>query len=176
MDRLGATLEGMNMLRLITATVTCFLALSAYAQWQWIDKDGHRVFSDLPPPPSVPDKNILKRPRGGSTAAPASAAPTLAPAAAGEAPPTAPAGADKSLEEKKKKAEAAEEAKRKEQEQRNAQQRADTCIRAQQAKASLDAGGRLSHTNARGEREFMDESAIAAEQQRVQGIINESCR
>jgi hypothetical protein len=32
------------------------------AQWQWIDKDGRKVYSDRSPPSDIQEKNILKRP------------------------------------------------------------------------------------------------------------------
>ena len=160
----------MKLLRPVLCIAACLFALGASAQWQWVDKDGRRVFSDLPPPTDIPDKNILKRPgRRGPGSVPAAAAAPAESAAA-------PAGVDKNLNEKKQQAEAAEAAKRKAQEERNAQIRADNCARAQQAKAGVDAGGRMTRVNERGEREFMDEAAIAAESQRLQGLINENCR
>ena len=30
------------------------VSLVAAAQWQWLDKDGHKVFSDRAPPPETP--------------------------------------------------------------------------------------------------------------------------
>ncbi|MEK9952913.1 MAG: hypothetical protein VW687_12250 [Curvibacter sp.] len=92
------------------------------------------------------------------------------------AQPPAPAGVDKSLQDKRKQAEDAEAAKRKAEEERNARIRAENCSRAQQAKAGVDSGARMARINERGEREFMDEAALAAESQRLQGIINENCR
>lgn len=160
----------MKLFRPLLCMAVCLYALSASAQWQWIDKDGRRVFSDMPPPSSVPEKDILKRPGG--------RAPGTAPAAA-PAPVAAPApatGLDRALDDKKKQAEAAEAARRKAEEERSARARADNCARAQQAKAGLDAGARMTRTNERGEREFMDEGAIAAESQRLQGLIDENCR
>lgn len=159
----------MKLLRPLLCVAACLYALTASAQWQWLDKDGHRVFSDRPPPTDVPDKNILKRPGArGAAAVPAAPAETAAPAA--------PAGVDKSLDEKKKQAETAEAAKRKAEEDRNARIRAENCARAQQAKAGLDMGGRMTRINEKGEREFMDDAAIAAESQRLQGLISENCR
>jgi hypothetical protein len=162
----------MNLLRPLILAAACLCALTANAQWQWVDKDGHKVFSDLPPPADVPDRNILKRPGGRGSAAMSGA--STAPAET--APQGAAAGVDKGLAEKKKQAEAAEATKRKADEDRNAQIRAENCARAQQAKAGLDTGGRMARLNERGEREFMDESAIAAEQQRLQTLIYENCR
>src|SRR5690242_2612421 len=49
----------------------------AQAQWKWRDKNGQTQYSDLPPPPNVPEQDILSRPQGGarrSLAAPAAAA------------------------------------------------------------------------------------------------------
>ena len=89
----------------------------ASAQWQWIDKDGHKVFSDRAPPTDIPDKNILKRPGSRAPVVPLSdaVADSEAPAGATSAPvPVKSAGGlDKELEAKKKKAQEAEAAKRK---------------------------------------------------------------
>jgi predicted component of type VI protein secretion system len=162
----------MNKFRSLIVLAVCCLAFSASAQWQWLDKDGRRVFSDRPPPADVPEKNILKRPGSRGSFAPSPAA-APAPAGAAAAPQT---GVDKSLEEKRKQAEAAEAAKRKEEEERSARIRAENCSRAQQAKVGVDSGVRMARINEKGEREFMDEAGIAAESQRLQTIINENCR
>lgn len=163
----------MNMIRPFIVLAACLYALTASAQWQWLDEDGRKVFSDRPPPAHVPDKNILKRPGSRSSALPAPAAPS-APAPAAAAAPQA--GVDKSLQEKRKQAEAAEAAKRKEEEERNARIRAENCSRAQQAKTGIDSGARIARINEKGEREFLDEGGLAAESQRLQTIINENCR
>jgi hypothetical protein len=164
----------MKIIRLLIGTAACLLALAASAQWQWLDNDGHRVFSDRAPPSDIPEKNILKRPGGRSsfTAAPAPAPVADTPAAA----TPASGSVDKVLQEKKKQAEAAEAAKRKVEEERIARAMAENCARARQAKAGLDAGGRMSRINEQGEREFFDDAARAAEGERLQGIINENCK
>ncbi|MDZ4075937.1 MAG: DUF4124 domain-containing protein [Hylemonella sp.] len=161
----------MKPIRPLICLALCLYALTASAQWQWMDKDGRKVFSDRAPPSDIPEKNILKRPGSrGSTPTPA-VAPAAAPGVA-----AAPAGIDKSLQEKKKQVEDAEVAKRKADEERNARAMADTCSRTQQAKSGLDSGARMARTNEKGEREFMDEAARAAEGERLQGIINENCK
>lgn len=157
----------MKSLRTLLFAAACLAAFAASAQWQWVDKNGKRVFSDMPPPADVPEKNILKRP--GARSAPAAATDSAA------APAPAAGGIDKALEERRRQAESAEAAKRKAEEERIARQRAENCAKAQQAKAALDSGGRVTRMNERGEREFLDESAIAAEQQRLQAMINENC-
>ena len=158
-------------------------SLTAAAQYQWIDKNGSRVYSDVAPPADIPAKNILKQPRGSSLTAPVAAAPAQAAPAAGvasaaSAPASGPAtaGVDKALEEKKKQAEAAEAAKKKAEEQKLAQARAENCKRAREGKATLDSGVRMARTNDKGEREVLDDAQRAAELKRINGIIQSDCK
>ena len=156
---------------LVTLLVT--FGAGASAQWQWLDKDGRKVFSDRAPGGDIPEKNILKRPGG---AKPAAASPATASAEAAPALPASKAGGDKALEAKKKQAEEAEAAKRKAEEERVAKAKAENCTRAKQAKGAFDTGVRISRTTATGEREVMDDAARAAEGQRIQGIIDSDCK
>jgi hypothetical protein len=152
-------------------------SLTAAAQYQWIDKNGSRVYSDVAPPADVPAKNILKQPRGSTATAPRTeaAAPVAAPAASAASGP-ATAGVDKALEEKKKQAEAAEAAKKKAEEQKVAQARAENCKRARSSKASLESGMRMARTNDKGEREILDDNQRAAEAKRIDEIIKSDCK
>jgi len=165
----------------------CLLPALACAQWQWVDKDGRRVFSDQPPPADVPTSKILRQPgarapQAASTtpattpAAPTAAAATAAAPASQSAAAPKVSGQDKALLEKKKQAEAAEAAKRKEEEEKIAAARADNCERSRSAKASFDSGLRIVRTNEKGEREFLDDKQRAAEVQRLEGLIARDCR
>jgi len=152
------------------------------AQWQWLDKDGRKVFSDRAPPPGIPDKNILKRP-GGASVTPTLAnqdnadptPSTLAPAQVATSAPKI-SGVDKELADKKKKAEQEEAAKRKAEDDKLAKAKADNCIRAKQAKASYDSGVRLARVNKQGEREIIDDVTRASEVQRIQTVIDADCK
>jgi len=162
----------MNAARLsaLAALVLFALPMTVFAQWQWLDKDGRKVFSDRPPPTDVPDQRILKRPG----AAPAlNAAPAADPVAAA---PAKPAGQDRELEARKQQAEAAEAAKRKAEEDRLAQTRADNCLRARQSQNTMNAGLGLVRMDAQGQPVVLDDNARAAEQQRVQSVIASDCR
>jgi hypothetical protein len=155
------------------------LCLPAFAQWQWIDKDGRKVFSDRAPPPDIQDKNILKRPGGRVPAVtmPADIVDDAAlPPVAGSAPAAKPSGLDKELEARKKQALEAEQAKRKVEEERATKARIENCARAKQAKVTFDSGVRVGRVNAAGEREIMDDAARAEEMKRIQGIIARDCR
>ncbi len=161
------------------AVLLSLFSIGAAAQWQWVDKDGRKVFSDRPPPPDIADKNILKRPKN----SPAPVAPAVAPDAA--APATAPApGAssakpselERKLEEKKKQVEKEAAAKKKADEERIAAARADNCKRARQSLAAFQSGLRITRMNDKGEKEFVDDAERAAETKRLQGIVDQDCR
>ncbi|VTU28649.1 DUF4124 domain-containing protein [Variovorax sp. PBL-E5] len=169
----------MKIAHLLVLGVACCLPLAASAQWQWLDKDNKNVFSDQAPPPEVPDKNILRRPTGLTPRvrfSTAPAAPDAAASAASAASPAKPSGVDKDLAEKARKAEEAEKAQKAAEAQKVVQAKAENCTRARQGKATFDSGMRVARLNAQGEREIMDDSARAAEQQRLQSVIDSDCK
>lgn len=166
----------MKLAPILLAACALTLSLPALAQYQWIDKDGRRVFSDRPPPADVPARNILSRPRAAAETLPlpAPAASAAAPAGAAANPPNA--GIDKALEEKKKQAEAAAVAKHKDDEAKQAAMRADNCQRARNARSTLASGMRMSRVDASGERRVLDDADRAAELKRVNEIIRANCK
>ena len=169
----------MKLLRVISCAAALLPAL-ACAQWQWIDRDGHKVFSDRSPPVDIPAKNILKQPGGkpapvpAEAEAPADAAADAAAKAAAQ-PKTAAnlpkiSGKDKALEDKKKQAEDEAAAKKKAEEEKLAQGKAENCERTRRALLSVTSGARLRVPNAKGEMEFMSDEQRGAETMRLQGI------
>ena len=172
------TLRMKTLQKLLMVALTG-LSLTVTAQWQWIDKDGHKVFSDRAPPPDILEKNIVKRPgnRVPAVSMPAEVVEEAAlPAVAGSAPAGKPSGLDKELEARKKQALDAEQAKRKLAEEQATKTKIENCARAKQAKVTFDSGIRVGRVNAAGEREIMDEAARAEEVKRIQGIIARDCR
>lgn len=167
----------MKLLKLLLTLTLATASLGVFAQWQWIDKDGRKIYSDRGPGADIPEKNILKRPAGapvGASPAPGEAAPAMT---QDLAPKTAKdSGTDKTLEAKKKQAEAAEAAKRKSEDERIARARSENCQLAKQAKATLDSGVRIARNNAAGEREFLDDAARAAESKRLQSVMDSDCK
>ena len=155
---------------LIAAIACC--SVPAMAQWQWIDGQGQKVFSDRAPPADIPAKNILRQPGGGSAkTVTAEAAP--APAAAPK--PAAEQGVDKGLQEQKRKQEALDAEKAQADKAKREQQRQENCNRAKQAKGTLNSGRLLSSVNAKGERGFMDEATRDAETKRADDVISSDC-
>lgn len=176
----------MKFAQLLVIGSVLLLPLGAHAQWQWLDKDNKKVFSDQAPPPEIPEKNILRRPSAppkrlnfstpqaandAADGSPATPPPAPAPAAAAKG-----AGVDKNLEEKARKAEEAEKAKQAAEAQKFAQAKAENCSRARQGKATMDSGIRVARVNAQGERIIMDDEARASEQKRLDSIIASDCK
>jgi hypothetical protein len=174
----------MKLFQTLLAMALVGTCVAASAQWQWIDKDGRKVFSDRAPPVDVLDKNIVKRPQGRVSSTAAAEATATAGTEAAQASPTpaspaAPAkgvGVDKELEAKKKQAADAEIAKRKAEEERVTKAKVENCARAKQAKTTYDSGVRISRTNATGEREVLDDTARADELKRIQSVIAADCK
>jgi len=180
--------SAMKLIQTLLVLALTGLSFTASAQWQWLDKDGRKVYSDRAPPSDIQEKNILKRP--GNYKAPvapaadaaaeadnAASAPVAGQAAALPASGAKPAGGlDKELEAKKKQLKEAEAAKRKADEERIAKAQIENCARAKQGKITFESGVRVARTNAAGEKEFMDDAARAAESKRMQAIIDRDCK
>jgi hypothetical protein len=160
----------------LLAMATALVCTGAAAQWQWVDGSGRKVFSDTPPPPGLPDKNILQRPgaAGMKPAVTTTPAPSAAPAVAPAALPSI-SGRDEQLEAKKRQAEAQEQAQKKASADKIAKAQQDNCERAKRSKTTLESGVRMATTNAKGEREIMDDAARGAELKRISEIIQSSC-
>ena len=157
------------------------------AQWKWRDASGRLIYSDRPPPANVPDRAILQRPPGttpGRGVPPSPTTPSLVPgtpSTAGEPPLAAasaagPKGTDSELEARRKKEAEAKAAEAKAAELKLAAARAENCTRARSQMKTLDDGVRIARTNAKGEREILDDKAREAEQARMRGIIASDCK
>lgn len=165
------------------------LTAIASAQWQWIGKDGRKVFSDQSPPAEIQEKDIIKRPNGSvRTSAPVAADTAGVPAGALAGKPAGAAsgplakasspkvtGKDAELEAKKKKAEEEQAEKKKAEDEKVAKAKAENCSRAKSGLATLKSGVRMAARNDKGETEVFDDAKRAAESKRAQEIIDASC-
>jgi hypothetical protein len=173
----------MNAIRLkhafsATAALVLFsLATSALAQFVWLDEKGVKQYSDLPPPPSVPNKRILKTPgqslpRGTTeetgTAAAADAGADGKPEA--KAPPTI---AEQNAAFQKRKTEQAEKAKKAEQEAKLASNKAENCAHARANQRALDSGMRITQTDASGQRSYMNDQQRAQQNAQNRETLSE---
>ncbi|HEX5355323.1 MAG TPA: DUF4124 domain-containing protein [Aquabacterium sp.] len=175
MKKVRATSSVLASLLLAGLTMVSFPA-EAGMQWKWRDASGAIQYSDRAPPPGTPEKDILARPAASARAAAraAEAAASAASAAAQTAP--APSKAlDQELEAKRKKAEEEKAARQKAEDEKIAKAKADNCQRARGYQRTLTDGLRIARTNAKGEREFLDDKARAEEMQRNQEAIAANC-
>lgn len=161
---------------LSAGAVVCTPALAS-GQWKWRDANGSIQYSDRPPPQGTPESAILAKPRA-STARivtpPVAAA--SAPAAVGRAAPAAGKASENELDAKRRKAEEEEKAKQQAEDAKLAKDRAENCERAKSYQRTLNDGIRISRTNAKGEREILDDKGRAEEMQRTQDAIRANCK
>ena len=159
----------------LAAILGLTLALPAVAQWKWRDKAGQTQYSDLAPPPGVPEADILQRPTA-ATSGPR-AAPIAAPASgASAAPLTAARASEPELEAKRKKAEQDILDKKKADDTSVAATRAENCNRAKAQMRTIDSGQRMARINDKGEREVLDDAARAAETKRTRDVMASECK
>jgi Domain of unknown function (DUF4124) len=144
---------------------------SAQAIWKWRDANGTVQISDQAPPNSVPESAILSRP-GSRTAEIVVGGNT-------DTAASAPVRSDATLDARKREQQAgqknAEAARAAATQQRDQARREENCRRARSQQATLDSGLRMARLNDKGEREFMDDSARAAEAERVRQQIQQAC-
>ena len=82
---------------------------------------------------------------------------------------------DVELETRKKQAADLEKAQKQAEAEKIASAKADNCDRAMKGQASLLSGVRISITNAKGEREFLDDNSRLTEARRLQTIADSDC-
>jgi hypothetical protein len=170
------------MWKLLGAVALAGLSLGASATkgWVWLDDAGRQVFSDMPPPASVPNNRIIRQPAqppvarpNGADAGVASASTPATPAAArpgsaaASGSATAPNG-NVVLVETDEQLRAVEK--------QNAEIRADNCRRAQEALATLQRSGRLATINDKGQRVMMDANMRKTEIERAESMIRDNCK
>ncbi|AOW15585.1 DUF4124 domain-containing protein [Hydrogenophaga crassostreae] len=161
---------------LAVVLVSALACGSAFAQWQWIDASGRKVYSDTAPPRSIPDKSILKRPGAPSPLVSQESATQAEPVPAANPVPVAqPSGVDPKLEAKRKEAEKEEAAKRQAETDKRNQARLENCERAKRSLATLKSGIRIRTTNAKGESVYIDDAARAVETKRIESIVQSDC-
>ena len=150
------------MKRLIAlATAVVLVPLAATAQlYKYVDKDGKTVYSDQPPP-NV-DSKQLNVGTGTSRDTPAAGAPKTAMERDKEA--------QKGRDEDKEKAKKADDL---------AKQAAQKDAACQQAKSNYQVyadGGRITKYDDKGERVYLGDDEIIAEQERTKREMDEACK
>ena len=149
----------MRIASITTLAVLALLASGAQAQvYCWTTKDGKRECGDTPPPGSKP------------AAISTPSAPSNTGAKAGNKPPP-----DPEKEFQKRQAESAKAREKDAQAHEQAEAKQENCNRAKDALRILESGQRISRVDKEGERYFLDENQINAEQERARDAVRRNC-
>lgn len=150
--------------------LACGLCLApvAQAQWKWVSPSGVVQYSDQPPPPGTPMRNILSSPTPTSVQSPET--------------PASGASAASAVRAQIARTRAQQEAQRKAQEQAKelqaevqAQQRAQVCEQARQQLQNLDSGRRVREPGPQGQLDYLDSAQIQAQREQAQAAMQSSC-
>lgn len=166
------------LLRLLAGGALLAVSAQALAQYMWVDEKGIKHLSDQPPPPSVPDKRILKAP-GKPLFDPNAPAPAAdgdaASSPTADAKPKTPTLAERNADYNKRQAEAAKKAQLASEDAAHKAAVAANCDAARNNQRALDQGVRLSTYDKDGQRSIMDDeqrAAAAAKNQKVLADCN----
>ncbi len=145
--------------------VSFLFAAAAFAQqYKWVDPDGKVRYGDIPPP-GVKAMPMKPPPRGAAPSAPAASAATKD-AAKGLSPDAA---------FRKRQEDAEKDREKQAKSDQDAQLKRENCTRSQDALRSLESGQRISRTDSKGERYFLDEAQMAQETSKARQSVKEWC-
>lgn len=180
----------------VAGAMLCTQVQAAGAQWIWKNAKGSKVYSDTPPPASVPKSRIIKSPRQ-AAAASQKRRRTLANKPVGLVDAKVARGEmddasveakgdgadskkegkdsmselDKKVEAKRKKKEAAQKEKEQAEEEKLAQERRaqqeKNCKRIAQAKRNLTSGSRISAVGEDGQKRFLSEDEVQSRMEQL---------
>ncbi len=162
-------------LHLVAGGALLMFANLSHAQFVWIDAKGMKQFSDRPPPPGTPVKNILKA-KNMATASEAAAAPAAPAAPTSDLAPAkaAPTSvADREADYRKRKTEQAELEKKAGDEAANARIKKEACSAARQNKTVIDTGAPIRDTDA--ERSWLSDQQRAQRKAAAEKAISDHC-
>jgi hypothetical protein len=144
------------MTKLLLTLVLAFAAFAAQAQIKcWTDANGKRACGDAPPPGA----------KVTTINAPAASEPKPATEDAGKDAkkrgPQSPA--EREQEYRKRQAETQKATAKADEERKDADAKRENCDRARESVRTLEAGGRISRVDSKGERFFLEDAQIAQE-------------
>ncbi len=172
-----------NINRLLLALMVCGTSLAAMPAaaetYKWTDADGKVHYSDQPPPANARDqKTITPRKQSSTPGAAPAAADKGSPAATDKGAPPAKAKTyvEQEAEFKKRQVEAAERDAAEKKKADEAAEKKRDCDQVRTQLAGLQAGGRITQTNAQGERDYMSDAQIGQEIERLKKAEASLCK
>jgi len=147
---------------LVFGLLFLFAGATSAQQYKWVDKDGKVRYGDVPPPGA--NATRMKPPPQGPAPAPSAAAKKDA----GKA--LTPEQAFRKRQE-----DAAKERETQAKADEVAQTKRENCTRAQDTLRMLESGQRISRTDAKGERYYLEESQVAQETAKARQAVQQWC-
>jgi hypothetical protein len=138
--------------------------------YKWTDADGKIHYSDQPPPANAKEQVTVK-PRKPSTSA-----PNPAPAGNDASPAKAKTYVEQEAEFKKRQVETAEHEAEEKKKAADAAEKKQNCNQARAQLRSLQDGGRVTQTNAQGEREYMSDAQIGQAIESAKKSVDSWCK
>ena len=166
------------MMKTLMVLAGLLLAAAASAQtYKWVDKNGRVQYGDTPPP-GVNAAPMRSVPRAAPPAPAAASSPAAKPddaktAAAKKSGPLTPA--EQEAEYRRRQLEAQKEQEKQAAASKEASVKKDNCERAQEYLRTLDSGQRISRTDAKGERTFLEDADIAREKSQARQNVQTWC-
>jgi hypothetical protein len=152
------------MFRALLLMTSLAFAGAAAAQYKWVDKNGKLQYGDTPPP-------------GVSASAlrpPSAVSQPEAPAKTDDARKGPLTTAEKDAEFRKRQQEAEKDRQKQAQAQQQAEDKRENCSRAQEALRTLESG-RVTRTDAKGERHFLDDAQLSQEKVKARQAAQQWC-
>jgi hypothetical protein len=150
---------------LLLVFILGFAAAASAQQYKWVDQDGKVRYGDVPPP-GVKATRLKPPATGSASSAPASGAQKDSGAKA-----LSPEAAFRKRQEDAEK-ERMKEAKAEQDKAENA----ENCARAQEALRALESGQRISRTDPKGERYYLEDAQIAQETAKARESVKQWCK
>ena len=139
--------------------------------YKWTDAEGKVHYSDQPPPANAKEQAMVK-PRKPSASTPAASAPTEKGASTAKNKTYIEQEADF----KKRQVETAEREAADKKKAAEAAEKKQNCEQARSQVKNLQSGGRITRTNAQGEREYLNDAQIAQEIERGKKSVDSWCK
>lgn len=151
------------MKRAFFALVLAAAAGGVFAQqYKWVDENGKVRYGDLPPA-GVQATPLKPPPPGAATPAPEGKKDTARASTPGQ-------GAGKRQEDAQKERETQARA------EQDAQIKRENCARAQEVLRTMESGQRISRTDSKGERYYLDDAQIAQETAKARESVQQWCK
>lgn len=140
---------------LLAAAILAFSGTALAQQYKWRDENGRVRYGDVPPP-GVNATRLRPPPAPSST-------------------PAAKSFKERDAEFRKRQQEAEKEREKQQQTAENASAKREGCQRAQEYIRTIESGQRISRTDSRGERYFLDDAQRAQELAKAREAAQQSC-